>query len=161
LARPGTVRVRDLATVERYHTVWQLTSTIAADLAPGLDLVDVFAALYPSGSVTGAPKARTMQIIGHLETDRRGIYCGAVGYLVPGAAREARFAVAIRTATIDLGSGRAEYGAGGAITWPSDAGAEWEELQAKCVILDSEPPPAGLFETLRFDPGRGPVNLDR
>ena len=161
LARPGTVCVRDLATVERYHTVWQLTSTIAADLAPGLTLVDVFAALFPSGSVTGAPKARTMQIIADLETDPRGVYCGAVGYLRPGRVRAAWFAVAIRTATIDLVTGRAEYGAGGAITWPSDAGAEWEELKAKCAILDSERPPAGLFETFRFDPGVDPVNLDR
>lgn len=160
LARPGTVTVRDLATLERYHTVWQLTSTIAADVSPGLAFVDVFAALFPSGSVTGAPKARSMQIIADLETDRRGVYCGAVGYLAPGNPSHARFAVAIRTAAIDLGSGHAEYGTGGAITWPSNAEAEWAELRAKCAILESDLRPSGLFETFRWDAVHGAVNLD-
>jgi para-aminobenzoate synthetase / 4-amino-4-deoxychorismate lyase len=161
IARPGSVTVRDLASLERYHTVWQLTSTIAAQLAPDATPVDVFGALFPSGSVTGAPKARTMQIIADLETDPRGVYCGALGYLAPGSPPPARFAVAIRTATIDLTTGCAEYGTGGAITWPSDARSEWAELLAKCAILVSDPRPSGLFETLRFDPGSGPINLNR
>jgi para-aminobenzoate synthetase/4-amino-4-deoxychorismate lyase len=162
LARPGTVTVDDLATIERYHTVWQLTSTISAQLVAGAGLVDIFAALFPSGSVTGAPKPRTMARIADLEDRPRGVYCGAVGYLAPDVDRgPARFAVAIRTATVDKVTGEAEYGSGGGITWSSDAGAEWEEVRHKCAILDPPVRPPGLFETLRVEPDGRPVNLER
>ncbi|MHB1486234.1 MAG: chorismate-binding protein [Acidimicrobiales bacterium] len=161
IAQPGTVSVEDLAAVERYHTVWQLTSTIGAQLPNSVGLVGVFAALFPSGSVTGAPKPRTMQIIADLESDRRGIYCGAVGYLTPGTPPPARFAVGIRTATVELATGSGEYGAGGGITWSSEPEAEWAELGDKCAILDSPSRPPALLETLRFDPTEGPGNLER
>lgn len=161
IARPGTVSVQDLAAVERYHTVWQLASTIGAQLPNSVGLGGVFAALFPSGSVTGAPKPRTMQIIADLESDRRGIYCGAIGYLMPGSVPPARFAVAIRTATVDLATGIGEYGTGGGITWSSEADAEWAELLDKTAILDCAPRPDGLLETLRFDPATGPRHLER
>lgn len=160
VARAGTVAVRDLRTLERYPTLWQLTSTIDAEGCDG-SLGAVFGALFPSGSVTGAPKPRTMQIIAELEDEARGVYCGAVGYLAPGPSPRARFAVGIRTALVDLATGQAEYGAGGGITWSSEPAAEWAELRDKCVILDPPESPSGLLETLRLDPDRGPVHLDR
>jgi para-aminobenzoate synthetase/4-amino-4-deoxychorismate lyase len=162
IARPGTVGVSRLFDLERYGTVWQLTSTISADSdAP---LVDIFAALFPSGSVTGAPKASTMAIIKELEDGPRGVYCGTVGYLspaAPGLGSAARFAVAIRTATVEVGTGAAQYGSGGGITWSSDPEEEWQELQDKCAVLQNGLSPSGLFETLRYDPATGPVNWAR
>ena len=83
IARPGSVQVAHMFEAERYETVWQLTSTIAAVLESATSLVDVFRALFPSGSVTGAPKTRTMAIIADLEDSPRGAYCGAIGYLAP------------------------------------------------------------------------------
>ena len=161
LAVPGSVLVPALVDVERYPTVWQLTSTVSGELRPGTRLTDVFGALFPSGSVTGAPKARTMELIADLELSPRGVYCGAVGVIAPtDGPCHARFAVAIRTATVDLGSGYAEYGTGGGITWPSDPTAEWDELLAKTAILDRPPVPGGLFETIRLDPLRGARHLD-
>lgn len=160
VARPGTVKVETLAALERYPTVWQMTSTISAQASRGVGLVDVFGALFPCGSVTGAPKPRTMEIISSVEPDPRGAYCGAVGFIEPGGSRS-RFAVAIRTAVVDSATGAATYGTGGGITWDSDAGAEWAEAAVKASILHVPPPPEGLFETLRFEPGSGPVDLSR
>jgi len=159
VCRPGSVCVEELAALERYPTVWQLTSTIAGELEPAVGLVEVFRALFPSGSVTGAPKRATMQLISRLEGRPRGVYCGAVGYLSPGR-RRARFAVAIRTATVECARSSASYGAGGGITWDSDPAAEWNELLAKCSIVESPWAPPGLFETLGFDPAVGLVNLE-
>jgi len=165
VARPGTIRVTDFVTAERYHTVWQVTSSITAKPHARASLLDIFTALFPSGSVTGAPKPRTMEIIAALEDDPRGVYCGAVGYLAPAGGASgpfsARFAVAIRTAVVDRSTGSAEYGSGGGITWSSDPAAEWRELQDKCAILGPSVRPPGLFETLRCDPADGAVNLDR
>src|SRR5919197_2097290 len=103
IARPGTVTWTDEFEAERYETVWQLTTTVSATLVPEAGLVGIFRALFPSGSVTGAPKVRTMEIIRDLEDTPRGVYCGAVGYLAPAgsAGPDARFNVAIRTVTVD------------------------------------------------------------
>ena len=136
IAAYGSVRVPELFTLERYPTVWQLTSEITARLRTGCGLVDIFAALFPCGSVTGAPKARSMQIIRDLEAGPRGVYCGAVGLVAPPAAGfRARFNVAIRTAVIDRETATAVYGAGGGITWDSDPAAEHAELLSKTRIL--------------------------
>ena len=86
IARPGTVRWAKVFEPERFETVWQLTSTVTADLEPGTGVPDVFRALFPSGSITGAPKVRTMGIIADLEDSPRGVYCGAVGFLAPASA---------------------------------------------------------------------------
>ncbi|MBK9180070.1 MAG: chorismate-binding protein [Acidimicrobiales bacterium] len=165
IARTGTVRVLSLFDLERYPTVWQLTSTIQAEPRNGVGLVDVFAALFPSGSVTGAPKPSTTRIIAAGERSPRGVYCGAAGWvgppLRPGALPEARFAVAIRTATVDRRRACVTYGAGGAITWDSEPAAEYDELLAKARVLSLPFRPAGLVETLRFEPGAGLVNLER
>jgi para-aminobenzoate synthetase/4-amino-4-deoxychorismate lyase len=136
VARTGGLDVPALFTVERYPTVWQLTSEVTARVRDDVGLLDVFRALFPCGSVTGAPKARTMRLIRDLETGPRGVYCGAIGLVAPpGAAFRARFAVAIRTAVVDRGTGAAVFGAGGGITWDSDPAAERAELLAKAAIL--------------------------
>ncbi|HXF73029.1 MAG TPA: bifunctional anthranilate synthase component I family protein/class IV aminotransferase [Actinomycetota bacterium] len=153
VARPGTVRWPRLFDAERYETVWQLTSTVEAELRPGVGLVDLFRALFPSGSVTGAPKVRAMRAIADLEASPRGVYTGAVGYLAPGEPRAARFAVAIRTAVVDEEAGIAEYGTGGGITYDSDPEAERREATAKAAVLAIRRPSFELLETVRAEPG--------
>jgi para-aminobenzoate synthetase/4-amino-4-deoxychorismate lyase len=162
VARNGSVTWGDTCTVERYETVWQLTSSVAADLRPGASLTDVFRALFPCGSVTGAPKASTMGIIADLETGGRGVYCGTVGYLAPPTAPgpRARFNVAIRTVVLDTDSTAARYGVGGGITWDSRAAAEYEETVAKAKVLTARRPPIRLLETLAHIPGEGYRRLD-
>jgi para-aminobenzoate synthetase / 4-amino-4-deoxychorismate lyase len=143
VAETGSVQVTGLLTAERYPTVWQLTSTVRATVRSGLDLLDVLRALFPCGSVTGAPKRAAMAAIAAVERRPRGVYCGAVGYLEPGSPLPtARFSVAIRTLTVSARTGFAEYGAGGGITWPSTPDAEWQELWAKTAVLRPEPPAA-------------------
>nr|WP_269814826.1 chorismate-binding protein [Nocardia aurea] len=136
LATIGSVSVSSLCTAERYETVHQLTSTVTARLRPDLGLVDIFRALFPCGSVTGAPKCNTMRMIRHLEDDARGVYCGAIGVIAPPDHRfRARFSVAIRTALIDRDTSSAVYGSGGAITWSSDPDDEYDELLTKARVL--------------------------
>jgi para-aminobenzoate synthetase / 4-amino-4-deoxychorismate lyase len=136
VAVPGSVVARSLFAVEAYPTVWQLTSEVAATARPGTTLVDVLRALFPSGSVTGAPKLRTMALIRELEPTPRGVYCGAIGFLgPPGSGVRARFSVPIRTAVVHRATGEAVYGAGGGIVWDSDAADERAELLAKAAVL--------------------------
>ena len=162
IAEVGSVDVPALFTPERYGTVWQLTSDVTARPRPGTGLVDVFRALFPSGSVTGAPKQRTMELIRELESRPRGVYCGAVGVVAPPGHRyRARFSVAIRTVTVDRATGTAEFGTGGGITWGSDADAEHAELLAKTAILAEPYEQFGLLETMAHLPGLGVRNLER
>ena len=161
VAEPGTVEVTDLLACEPYSTVWQLTSTVTGRVRTGTTLPDVFRALFPCGSVTGAPKARTMGLIEELESSPRGVYCGAIGYVAPaGSPTRARFGVAIRTVTVDRSSGEATYGVGGGVTWGSTAAGEYQEILAKASILDAPPEPDfDLLETFRLS-AAGPVHLD-
>jgi para-aminobenzoate synthetase/4-amino-4-deoxychorismate lyase len=162
IAEVGSVQVPALFTPERYETVWQLTSDVTARPRPGTTLTDVFRALFPSGSVTGAPKRRAMELIAELEDEPRGVYCGAIGMVAPpGSPWRARFSVAIRTVTVDRASGTAVFGTGGGITWSSDPAAEHAELLAKATILARPYEEFGLIETLAHLPGTGPRNLDR
>ena len=162
VATYGSVVASDLFKLERYPTIWQVTSRVSARLGTSVGLVEVFRALFPSGSVTGAPKASTMRIISELEQSRRGLYCGAIGTILPSEhGPVARFAVAIRTATVDPASGIATYGAGGGITFDSDAAAEWAEVGAKTEVLTYSPGDFGLFETLRYEASVGYVNGPR
>lgn len=147
ISRTGTVRVASLFDLERYETVWQMTSTISSHTDDGL--ADVFAALFPSGSVTGAPKIETMKIIRKLEPFPRGVYCGAVGWCGPG--RRACFNVAIRTVTIDHMRGEARYSVGSGITWDSSATAEFQECYDKAALLTFQRPPFELLESLLYD----------
>jgi para-aminobenzoate synthetase/4-amino-4-deoxychorismate lyase len=162
ISRTGSVAWADVFEVERYETVWQLTTTVSSALENGVDLAGVFRGLFPSGSVTGAPKIRTMEIIRQLEDSPRGIYCGSVGYLAPSGSDhpDARFNVAIRTVTVDMVSGTAEYGVGGGITWESEAEAEYEEAVAKARVLTARRPGFELLETMRHDPDEGVKHLD-
>ena len=146
----GSVDVESLYQLERYETVWQMTSTITSRVRSDVEVVDVFRALFPCGSVTGAPKPRTMEIIANLEDAPRGVYCGAVGFIEPGGAR-AVFSVPIRTVTIDPSTGAAEYGVGGGITWDSTTEGEYAEAFAKSRVLTETRPPFLLLETLLWD----------
>ena len=162
LAEWGSVDVVSLFELERYETVWQLTSTVRARARPGTTLVGLFEALFPSGSVTGAPKPSTMALIAQLEESRRGAYCGAVGIVAPARASfRARFNVAIRTIVVGRATGDDVYGAGGGITWASTAEAEHAELLAKSAVLFVPAEEFELFETMGYWPGEGLRNLDR
>jgi para-aminobenzoate synthetase / 4-amino-4-deoxychorismate lyase len=153
VAQVGSVRVPSLFEAERYETVWQLTSTVAVTPKPATTLVDVFAAAFPCGSITGAPKASAMSIIAELEGRPRGVYCGAIGVLAPpGHGARATFSVAIRTAVIDPASKLLIYGVGGGITWSSDPVAEDAEVVAKARVLSERRPPMQLLETMYLGP---------
>jgi para-aminobenzoate synthetase/4-amino-4-deoxychorismate lyase len=161
VAEVGSVVVDELFALERYPTVWQMTSQVSARVRAGTGLLDLFRALFPCGSVTGAPKRRSMQLIADLEPTPRGVYCGAVGLVAPPSAPfRARFGVAIRTAVVDRSTGAAVYGAGGGITWGSEAARERAELLAKAAVLDHDVTEHRLLETLAFVPGSGLRNVD-
>ena len=153
----GSVRATSLFDVEPYPTVWQMVSTVEGDVRPGTRLSEIFAALFPAGSITGAPKSSSMRLIAALEHAPRGIYCGAIGFAAPDG--RATFNVAIRTMTVDAASGRAGYGVGGGITWDSVAAAEHAEALVKAECLAVRPPFA-LIETLRVEAGTL-VRVDR
>ena len=145
VAEVGSVAVPALFSVERYGTVLQLTSDVTARLRPDTGLLELFTALFPCGSVTGAPKASAMAVIRGLEATPRGVYCGAVGLVgPPGAPVRARFNVAIRTVVLDRATGTAVYGTGGGITWGSDPAAEHAELLAKTAVLSAARRPVGV-----------------
>lgn len=135
VAAPHTVRVPELFAVEIHPTVLQMTSTVTAALRPEAGLPEIFAALFPCGSITGAPKVKAMELIAKLESAPRGIYCGAIGLLKPGG--DAIFNVAIRTLLLDTLTGQAEYGVGGGITIESAAKDEYEEILTKSRILQA------------------------
>jgi para-aminobenzoate synthetase/4-amino-4-deoxychorismate lyase len=141
LAVPGGVAVTALCQAEEYETVHQLTSEVTAVLRPDVGIEHTFRALFPCGSVTGAPKKRTMEIIRDLEPTPRGVYCGAIGFVAPhNDDVRARFSVAIRTLVVDRDQQRGLYGTGGGITWDSEPAAEYEELQAKAAVLTAARP---------------------
>ena len=162
ICRTGSVEVERMVEAERFETVWQLTSTIEGDLRPEITLLDAFRALFPSGSVTGAPKVRTTRIIAELEDSARGPYCGAIGYLAPPGSGEPRanFNVAIRTVVLDTQTRTAEYGVGGGITHDSSASGEYEEIVAKARVLTDARPAFELFESLGHEPAEGFRHLD-
>ena len=162
ICRTGSVEVERMLEAERFETVWQLTSTIEGDLRPEITLLDTFRALFPSGSVTGAPKVRTTRIIADLEDSARGPYCGAIGYLAPAGSGEPRasFNVAIRTVVLDAQTRTAEYGVGGGITHDSSASGEYEEIVAKARVLTDVRPAFELFESLAHVPAEGFRHLD-
>lgn len=144
----GSVRVPTLFEIEKYPTVHQLTSTITSRIRTGQGLVELFRALFPSGSVTGAPKVRTSQIIAELEDSPRGPYTGAIGFVSP---TDSAFSVAIRTAVLNLKSGNLEVGVGSGITADSDPEEEYQECLAKGAFLYRRAPDFELLETLRLD----------
>jgi len=161
IAALGSVRVPRLFELHALPTVWQMTSTVTAVCRPGTTLAEVFAALFPCGSVTGAPKVRAMEIIAALEPERRGWYCGALGLIQPGGV--ASFNVPIRT--VEQGAdGSLRCGVGSAITLDSSAEAEIAEWRAKMRFLRRAEGPIAALETLRLQDGefvRLPAHLAR
>jgi para-aminobenzoate synthetase/4-amino-4-deoxychorismate lyase len=152
VATTGSVKVPHLFSLEGYATVYQLTSTITAETRPDATLEDILSALFPCGSITGAPKIKTMEIIAALEESPRGIYCGAIGYVTP--ERTAVFNVPIRTVVVDALSGSAECGVGGGITWDSTPADEYAETLTKARFLTARAPSFELLETLLLHDGR-------
>jgi para-aminobenzoate synthetase/4-amino-4-deoxychorismate lyase len=153
IAQPHSVRVPRLFHTEALPTVWQMTSDVAATTRTGTRLQDVFAALFPCGSVTGAPKVQAMRTIAQLEDGPRGVYCGAVGLLRPaaGGGLHATFNVPIRT--VELQGSEARCGIGSGIVWGADANAEWREWAAKRAFVERASEPFDLLETLRLEDG--------
>nr|WP_290668402.1 aminodeoxychorismate synthase component I [Ardenticatena sp.] len=151
IAQLGSVEVPRLFDVERYPTVWQMTSTVEARTDASLPAI--LQALFPCASITGAPKASTMRIIASLETSPRHLYTGTIGWIAPG--RQMQFNVAIRTVVIDRQTGTAEYGVGGGIVWDSHADDEYAECQAKARVLTERRPHFDLLETMLWTPKAG------
>ena len=151
IAKVGSVSVSRLFEIERYPTLWQMTSTI--DARTEALLPEIFGALFPSASITGAPKISTMNIIAELENSPRKMYTGSIGYILPG--RKAKFNVAIRTAVIDRARQIAEYGIGGGIVWDSTSTDEYAEARLKAQVLIQQHPVFALLETLLWTREKG------
>ena len=145
----GSEQVTHLCQVEQYSTVWQMTSTIESRLRPEVDLVQTFQALFPCGSITGAPKISTMEIIQQTEVAPRGVYCGTIGILLPKGKRI--FNVAIRT--LQMQGTKAIYGVGGGITWDSKWKSEYQETKQKSAVLYRQAPHFDLLTTGRIHQG--------
>jgi len=126
IASTGSVRAERIFELHRLPTVWQMTSTVRATTTASLS--EIFRALFPAASITGAPKIASLRLIQELEESPRGVYTGAIGYVSPDhGGRQAQFNVAIRTATVAKSSGQSSYGIGGGIVWDSEAKAEYAE----------------------------------
>lgn len=158
IAEVGSVHVPELFTIEKYPTLFQMTSTVKATTKASV--TRIFSALFPCASITGAPKVSTMRIIEELETSPRKIYTGSIGYIAPN--RKARFNVAIRTALVDKANRKAEYGVGGGIVWDSTSADEYGEALLKARVLTDPPQKEfSLFETLLWTPEEGYFLLER
>ena len=157
VAAPGSVAVPALFAIERYPTVHQMTSTVTARLAEDRDAIDLIAAAFPCGSITGAPKLRAIEALAAIEAAPRGVYTGAIGRV--DANGDAQFNVAIRTLTIR--DGAATMGLGGGIVADSRADEEWDEALAKGAFLTAGQRRVDLIETMAFDPVAGIALLDR
>jgi len=156
VALPNSVDVPRLFDVEKYPSVWQMTSTVRARTRE--PLARILAATFPPASITGAPKRRTMEIIAQLESSPRRIYTGTIGFVAPN--RRAQFTVAIRTVLIHKASGRAEYGVGGGIVWDSKPAAEHAECRTKTKVLHPAARDFDLLETLLWTAGDGYALLE-
>jgi para-aminobenzoate synthetase/4-amino-4-deoxychorismate lyase len=160
----GSVRVENLFAVERYQTLWQLTSTVTGELRPGVNYEQIFRALFPCGSITGAPKVRAMQLLAQIEDGPRGVYTGAIGYF---SRQKTAFNVAIRTLELEQQHGEpvtsAKMGVGGGIVIDSNPAEEFRECQMKAEFLTSPEEPFSLVETMHWE-GSYPLlelHLDR
>ncbi|HEU4537940.1 MAG TPA: aminodeoxychorismate synthase component I, partial [Polyangiaceae bacterium] len=157
VGRPGTVEASDLFAIETYATLHQMVSTVSARVDEGLSLSDVLRHLFPCGSITGAPKVRTMELIRELEVEPRGVYTGAIGHLSPDGSM--CFNVAIRTLALRP-DGSGEMGVGGGIVHDSDPEAEYEECRLKGRFLTGDEPERPPTAPTRGEPGRSPLDHD-
>jgi para-aminobenzoate synthetase/4-amino-4-deoxychorismate lyase len=158
VCEPGSVSVPDLFHIESYPTVHQMTSTVTGILPEGSDAIDVIEALFPCGSITGAPKIRAMQVIHEVEDAPRGIYCGSIGRI--DASGDAAFNVAIRTFTLCERSKTVSLGLGSGIVADSNEAAEWAECLAKGDFTRVNGYGFDLIETMRFEPAQGILRLE-
>ncbi len=154
IAKPGSVDVPHLFSLHALPSVWQMTSTVRAAVREGVGLKEVFAALFPCGSITGAPKVEAMRAIHELETSPRGAYCGAIGYVAPNGV--ACFNVGIRSVWIAnaYGKRQAICGVGGGITFDSTVEGEAAEVAYKSRFVKRASAPFDLFETIRLQDGK-------
>lgn len=151
VAKTGSVKVPSLFALERYPTLWQMTSTVSGKTEARLS--GIFQALFPPASVTGAPKGRAMEIITELESSPRRVYTGAIGRIAPD--RRAEFSVAIRTLLVNRSDACSEYGVGSGIVWDSKRNSEWEECSIKARVLTTRVPEFDLLETMAWSPNGG------
>ena len=168
VAQTGSVEVPALFDVQRYGAVLQMTSTVQARLREDATLAQIFAALYPCGSITGAPKRRTMEIIHELEPAARGIYTGAIGWFDPAVDNKpfGDFCLSVPIRTLALGQEqhgvrRGELGVGAGIVFDSDAQGEYAECRLKARFLTGLRNDFDLFETLRASRDDGPRHVER
>lgn len=159
VAETGSIAVPELFAIERYPTVTQMVSRVTATLREGLDAVDVIRAIFPCGSVTGAPKVAAMLALRNLEPAPRGAYCGSAGWIDPGG--NAAFNVLIRTLRVTTGASKAQLGLGSGLVVDSIARDEWSECLSKGEFVTRVAPAVDLIETMRFDPHEGVAELDR
>jgi para-aminobenzoate synthetase/4-amino-4-deoxychorismate lyase len=153
IAQPNSVEVAALFALQPLPSVWQMTSTIHADLREGLGLQDVFRALFPCGSVTGAPKIEAMRAIRDLEVAPRGAYCGAIGFVAPGENGKVRACFNVGIRSLWIANGRVTCGVGGGITFDSTIDGEWAEMHYKARFAARAAQPFELLETLKLDNG--------
>ncbi len=158
VAAPASVEVPQLFTLESYPTVHTMTSTVTAQLDTGKDAIDLIRAIYPCGSITGAPKIRAMEIIDEIEGAPRGIYCGSIGRIDPDG--NAAFNVAIRTLHLNAAAGQATLGLGSGVVADSQPAAEWAECLAKGEFAKVQRREFDLIETMRFEPASGILRLE-
>ena len=151
IARKGSVHVPELFSLEKYPTLWQMTSEVRAETDAGIP--EIMDALFPCASITGAPKYRTMEIIKELESSPRGLYTGSIGWWGP--ENRARFNVAIRTVFMDRTRQKALYGTGGGIVWDSDTEREYEESLLKTRVLNIKASTFEILETMRWTSDEG------
>ncbi|MDC7234494.1 MAG: aminodeoxychorismate synthase component I [Spirochaetales bacterium] len=157
IARKGTVRVPRLFELEKYPTLWQMTTEVLAETEASVP--EILENLFPCASITGAPKYRTMEIIKEQETTARGLYTGSIGFWGPGGT--AQFNVAIRTAVVSRSSRTARYGTGGGVVWDSSSEGEYEESLTKTEILNRDNREFSLLETIRWSRDEGFFLLNR
>lgn len=144
IAKTGTVKVTKLFEIETHKTLHQMTSQIEADLTDGIGFFEIFKAIFPCGSITGAPKISTMKIIDRIEKGARGVYCGAIGFISP---EGAQFSVPIRILRRKCSENSFKYRVGGAVVWDSDTSEEWYETVTKTKFLSSD---FQLIETIKI-----------
>jgi para-aminobenzoate synthetase / 4-amino-4-deoxychorismate lyase len=159
IAQTGSVEASNAFHIESYETVLQMTSTIQSKIQPGISIPELMQAMFPGGSITGAPKIRTMEIIRELEPLPRRIYTGSIGYFSPGP--EAMFNIAIRTALVDSATGTIEMGVGSGVTIASTPDGEYNECLDKAQFTMQPRPDFQLLETMLHEGDQGYFLLER